>query len=67
MATELNQNEERALLNAGDLQHLYGFSRPMAYQLLNRADLPTVRFGKRVFMHKELFRQWLMKQASNNG
>lgn len=40
-----------------------GFSRSMAYQLLNREDLPTVQIGNRRFIHRELFQEWLRDQA----
>ena len=40
-----------------------GFSRAMAYQLLNRQDLPIVRIGNRRFIHRELFQKWLRDQA----
>ena len=41
-----------------------GFSRSMAYQLLNREDLPIVKIGNRRFIHRELFQKWLEKQAT---
>lgn len=40
-----------------------GFSRAMAYQLLNRTDIPSVRIGGRVFVHRALFQEWLKRQA----
>lgn len=40
-----------------------GFSRSMAYSLLNRKDLPTVQIGNRRFIHRELFQEWLRNQA----
>ena len=58
------KNGIRTLLNAKDLQAM-GFSRPMAYSLLNRPDLPVVRIGQRKFMHAELFDEWLRKQAKD--
>ena len=54
-----------ALLNAHDLQTM-GFSRPMVYNLLNRADLPVIKIGKRRFMHKALFEARLSEQATKN-
>lgn len=50
------------MLSAHDLVHM-GFTRSMAYQLLNRADMPVVQIGARKFMHQELFLDWLVKQA----
>lgn len=53
---------EKELLSASDLQDM-GMGRSMVYQLLNRTDLPVVQIGKRKFMHKEKFLEWLEKQA----
>ena len=54
--------KEKALLTAGDIQAM-GMSRSMAYQLLNRRDLPVVVIGGRKFMHRDLFLKWLEAQA----
>jgi len=43
-----------------------GMTRSMAYQLLNRADLPVVQIGMRKFMLRELFLGWLRKQAGGS-
>lgn len=56
----------REMLNAADLEKM-GFSRPMAYVLLNRSDLPVVKIGRRRFMHKALFEAWLSEQATKNS
>ena len=42
-----------------------GFSRPMAYQLLNRNDVPVVVIGGRKFVHAKLFDEWLEQQATS--
>ncbi|MBR3017355.1 MAG: hypothetical protein IKH57_09820 [Clostridia bacterium] len=39
-----------------------GFTRSMAYQLLARADVPTIRIGGRVFVRRESFQNWLKSQ-----
>lgn len=54
--------DQRALLSARDIQAL-GIPRALAYQLLNRSDLPTVRLGRRVFIFREPFFRWLAEQA----
>lgn len=53
---------EKELLNAADLQKM-GLGRSMVYQLLNRADLPVVCIGRRKFMHRAKFMEWLESQA----
>ena len=39
-----------------------GFSRNLAYQILARADVPTIRIGGRIFVRREAFQQWLKNQ-----
>lgn len=56
--TFTDANQIPRMLTAKDIQAM-GFSRPMVYQLLNRADMPTVRIGKRVFVRKDRFLEWL--------
>jgi len=56
------QNIQPILLSAHDLVQ-EGITRSMAYQLLNRTDLPVVQIGTRKFMHRDLFLDWLRKQA----
>lgn len=46
------------MLCAADLVSL-GFSRAIAYQLLNRADFPTVRIGRRLFVRYDRLIEWL--------
>ena len=60
-------NDIPELLDARTLQSLFGFSRSMVYALLNRRDLPVVVIGRRRFMHRNLFTQWLAEQASGQG
>lgn len=46
------------MLDATDLVGL-GFSRAIAYQLLNRADFPTVRIGRRLYVRYDRLIEWL--------
>ena len=55
--------ENQILMNAHDLQAA-GIPRALAYQLLNRSDMPVVQFGRRKFMIREKFMLWL---AANNN
>lgn len=52
------------LMAAKDITNM-GLSRAMAYQLLNREDLPVVVIGTRRFMNRDRFFEWLDKQAAN--
>lgn len=49
---------ETKMLCASDLVDM-GFSRAIAYQLLNRADFPTVRIGRRLFVRYDRLIEWL--------
>ena len=49
------------ILSTKDLQDM-GFSRSMAYALFNRADVPVIRIGKRKFIRREKFLEWLAAQ-----
>ena len=53
------------MLSAKDVQKL-GFSRPRAYQFLNRDDMPVVVVGGRKYLHRDLFLGWLEQQATSN-
>ena len=46
------------MLGASDLVDL-GFSRNIAYQLLNRADFPTIRIGRRLYVRSDRLAEWL--------
>ncbi len=48
------ENSALILMSAKDLQAA-GFTRAVVYQLLNRADMPVVTFGRRKFMLRDKF------------
>jgi len=67
----MNRNENKqdslpVILSAHDLQKL-GFSRPMAYLLLNRTDFPVLQIGGRKFVLKEKLFEWLDAQSNVVG
>lgn len=53
------------ILSAKDLQDM-GFSRSMAYALFNRADVPVIHIGKRKFIRREKFLEWIAEQERRN-
>lgn len=53
------------IFSAKDLQEM-GFSRSVAYALLNRADVPVIHIGKRKFIRREKFLEWLAEQERRN-
>ena len=58
---ENSKSSTPEILSAKDLQDM-GFSRSMAYALFNRADVPVIRIGKRKFIRREKFLEWLAAQ-----
>ena len=50
------------LMSAKDLQRV-GVTKTMAYQLLNREDIPVVCIGGRKFVNRDKFFQWLDSQT----
>ena len=59
MSEDLKHTPE--ILSAKDLQEM-GFSRSMSYALFNREDIPVIRIGKRKFIRREKFFEWLAEQ-----
>ena len=55
------KNSTPEILSAKDLQDM-GFSRSMSYALFNREDIPVIRIGKRKFIRRERFMEWLAEQ-----
>ena len=60
------KNEFPEMLTAEDLQN-FGFTRSMAYAFLNRGDVPVIRIGKRKFIRKEKFYEWLEEQERSDN
>lgn len=46
------------MLSANDIQTM-GFTRTMAYNILNRDDVPVVKIGSRKFIQRDKFFGWL--------
>ena len=57
---ENRKNSTPEILSAKDLQEM-GFSRSMSYALFNREDIPVIRIGKRKFIRRERFMEWLVE------
>lgn len=53
------------ILSAKDLQDM-GFSRSMSYALFNRKDIHVIRIGKRKFIRREKFLEWIAEQEKAN-
>ena len=53
------------ILSAKDLQDM-GFSRSMSYALFNRDDVPVIHIGKRKFIRREKFLEWIAELERRN-
>ena len=49
------------MLSANEIQTI-GFTRTMAYSILNRKDVPVVKIGNRKFIQRDKFFEWLDKR-----
>lgn len=64
--TNLTEQEpqQRAVYTARDIAQITGLSMPSVYELMNRADFPTVVIGqRRRFVPIESFHRWLENQT----
>lgn len=52
-------NDLPNILNADQLASTLGVSRARAYQLLNTADFPTLKIGKRKLIPKDKLIAWI--------
>ncbi|MEA4896229.1 MAG: helix-turn-helix domain-containing protein [Oscillospiraceae bacterium] len=52
-------NDLPNILNADQLASTLGVSRARAYQLLNTANFPTLKIGKRKLVPKDKLIQWI--------
>ena len=62
---EDRKNGTPEILSAKDLQDM-GFSRSMSYALFNREDIPVIHIGKRKFIRRERFMEWLAEQERSD-
>ena len=62
-----SQDDLPLILGASDVANILGISRTKAYQLFHRLDFPTLKLDKRLLVRRELFFQWLDKQAQAEG
>ncbi len=51
------------MMSANEIQTM-GFTRTMAYAILNREDVPVVKIGNRKFVQRDHFFEWLSAQEN---
>lgn len=55
------------ILNADQLATTLGVSRARAYQLLNMADFPTLKIGKRKLVPKDRLIEWIDRNTGGSA
>lgn len=51
-------------MNVSDLQQALGIGKNRAYDLVNRADFPTIRLGRKILIPRDAFLRWLDAQTN---
>ena len=51
--------KNRKVYTVPEVAEQLGISRAAGYQLAKQQVFPTIRFGRRVVVHKERFEEWL--------
>ena len=59
--------EEKLLLTNNDLQNSYGIPRVRVYQILNDKSLPVIHLGRRLYVRRSDFEEWLDKQMKREA
>lgn len=54
---------EKVLMTVEEMRKVTGFSRPMAYQLVNREDFPKIRIGRRIMIPAKQLERWIEEQS----
>ena len=55
---------EKLTLSVEEAGKLLGVSRQVAYQLIHRADFPTLRIGRRVLVPKKQLEAWMDRMTN---
>lgn len=58
---------EKLTLSVEEMGELLGVSRQTAYNLIHRADFPTLRIGKRVLIPKKQLEAWMDRQLGGDS
>ena len=54
---------EKLTMTVSDLQQVLGIGRAQAYELVNRADFPAIRLGRKILIPRDALMRWLDKQT----
>ena len=50
---------EKVMLCVKDVREIMGIGRDRSYELMQSKQFPTVKVGKKVLVHKDVFDKWL--------
>ena len=54
---------EKLTMTVDELREAMGCGRRQAYDLVNRADFPKIRLGKRILIPRDALMRWLEAQT----
>ena len=57
---------ERTTLSVQELSAQMGISLPKAYELVKTPGFPVLRIGTRILIPIDAYKEWLMKQSTDN-
>lgn len=63
----MNERVERLTLSVPETAKELGVSVKTAYDLVHRADFPTIRIGQRIRINREGLRKWINANTQNNN
>ena len=58
---------EKLGFSVDEFRVAYGLGRNAAYEVVNRADFPAVRIGRRIIIPVDEVKVWMKKQISNES
>ena len=60
-------NNEKLVLNAGQVSKLLGLSRGSVYRGILTGEIPSVKVGKRLLIPRRSLEKWLAQEASESA
>lgn len=58
---------EKAMTTPADLQRDWGLSKNTVYALVNRADFPKIRVGRKILIPRDALMRWLDAQTEQQA
>ena len=58
---------ERMALSVPEVQKALGIGRNSVYNLVNRADFPKIRMGRKIIIPRDAFLRWLDQQTTSEA